>query len=105
MKTLFVAAIFDRTILIECISLDTTVLHCQRVIYNQLCWNNRVYFGRITTLLGDSIAQTCQIDQRRLTQDVMTNHPRRIPGKIQILSALYYLSQGIAKRLGIAAPN
>ncbi len=94
-ETVFVAALFHRPVFLESIFFKARVFHGKGVIHNQLGRHYRVDLGRVTTLLGDGVTQTGQIHQSGLTEDVMTDHPGRVPGKIQVALALDQLLERI----------
>jgi hypothetical protein len=93
-KTVFVATVFDGTVLLECLRIETTALDGQRVVDDQLNRHHRIDLGRVTTLIGDGITQASQIDQRGLTEDVVANHAGWEPGKVEVALALDQLAQG-----------
>ncbi|KAG0931502.1 hypothetical protein G6F31_016765 [Rhizopus arrhizus] len=65
----------------------------------------RIDLGRITALVGDRIAQTSQIDQCGLAEDVMADHAGREPREIEVATALDQLLQRITERGRIAATH
>ena len=103
-KTVFVAAVFYRTILIEGFGIETGKFNRQRVIDDKLGRYHRIHLGRIATLICNRIAQAGQIHQRGLAQNIMTNHAGRIPRKIQIAPAFDQLFQRIGQYGRITAP-
>ena len=87
-KAVLVAALLDGAVLLERIRIKAGEFHGQRMIDDQLGRHHRVDLGRIAPLLSDGITQTSQVDQSGLAENVVTHHPRRVPGKIQVLLAL-----------------
>ncbi len=104
-KAVVVTPIFHLAILLEGVLLETGVLHGQRMVDDQLRRHHRVHLGRVTALLRDGVAQPGQVDQRGLAQDVVTHHPGRVPGKVQLLLALDQLFEGVGQQRRITAPN
>ena len=100
-----VAPILDGAVLGEGLGVIAAALDRQRMVDDELHRHHRIDLGRIAALIGDGIAQTGQIDQRRLAQDVMTDHARREPGEIALALALDDLSERIAQDRRITAPD
>ena len=100
-----VAAILHGAVLLERVLLEAWVFHSQRVIDDQLGRHHRVHFGRITTLVGDGVAQAGQIDQRGLPKDVVADHARREPGEVALALALHQLAQAVLEDGRIAAAH
>ena len=87
-EAVFVATVLNRAVLFKRLGIVTVTLHRQRVVDNQLGWNHRVHLRRITALQGNGVAQTGEIDQRGLPENVMAHHTRRKPGKVEVALAL-----------------
>ena len=104
-KTIFVAAIFNRAVFLKRIRFKPCVFDRKRVVNNQLRFHHRVHFGRIAALLCYRIAQASQINQRGLAKNVVTHHARRIPGEIKVAFAFNQLFQGVCQCFGFAAAN
>ena len=94
-KAVFVAAILDGAVFGECVRHMAATLHRQRMVHDQLHRHHRVDGGRIASLLGNGIAQTGQIHQRGLAQNVVTHHAHRVPRKIPVAAALDQLAQAV----------
>jgi len=88
-----VAAVLDRTVLVEGVRIKAGVLDGERVIDDELGRHYRIDTCRVTALVCDCIAQTSEIDQRGLAKNVVADHACRVPGKIQIVTALDDLLQ------------
>jgi hypothetical protein len=104
-ETIFVAAIFDRPVLLRRHPSRNLRAPRERVIDDQLHRHHRIDLGRIAAHVGNRIAQTRQIDQRGLAQDVVAHHARRKPREIEIALALDQLLQRRGQRTRIAAPH
>ncbi len=104
-ETILVAALLDGTVLLEGIRIEAGVLDGQRVVDDQLGRHHRVDLGRVAALLRDRVTQAGEIDQRGLAEDVMADHARRIPGKVQIALALNDLLERIGQRCRFAAAH
>ena len=104
-ETVFVTTIFDGAVLGERVRIGTAALHRQRVVYHQLRRHDRVYQGRVTALKGNGVTQAGEVNQCGLAQDVMTNHTRREPWKIQVALALDELFQGIVQGGGVTTAH
>src|SRR5690606_14722485 len=102
-EAVLVAAILDGAVLVEGVRVKARVLDGQRVVDNQLRRYHRVDLGWVTTGLGDGITQAGQVHQRGLTEDVMANHPRRVPGKVQVALAVNQLLQRRGELVRLAA--
>ena len=105
MEAILVAAILDGAVLIEGLRVETGVLDGQGVVDNQLSRHHRVDLGRITTSLGDGIAQTGQVHQCGLAENVMAHHPGGVPGEVQIALAVDQLFQRGGEFLRLAAAH
>jgi len=99
-----VAAILDRPVLLECLRVVATAFHRQRVIDDQLHRYHRIDLRRIAALFGDRIAQTGQVDQCGLAEDVVADHPRREPREVEVAAAFDQLQKvRVAhRRIGLA---
>ena len=93
METVVVAAVFDGAVLGESILIVAAILDRQRVIDDQLGRHHRIDLGGVSPHVGDSISQTRQVNQSGLSEYVMTNHARWIPGKIHVLLTFDNLPQ------------
>ena len=104
-ETVFVAAIFNCTVLLECLWVEAATFNSQRVIDDQLHRHYRIDLGRIAALLGNRVTQASQIHQRGLAENVVTHHARRKPREIQVAFALDQLFQRIGQRGRITATH
>ena len=104
-ETVVVAAVFDGTVLLERVLLETCVLDGQGVVHDQLGGNDRVDLGGIPAFLGNGIAQAGQVHQRGLAQDVVAYDTGRIPREVQIPLTLDQLLEGIGQHRRITAAN
>ena len=105
METIVVATILYRTVLFERIFLETRVFDRQRVIDDQLGGNHRIHLGRVTALVGNRVSKPCQVDQGSLAEDVVTDHARRKPRKIEFTLALDELLERIGQHRRITATH
>ena len=104
-EAVFVAAVFNGAVFLEGFRVEAAALHGQRVVDDQLGGHHRVDQRRVAALVGDGVAQTGQIHQRGLAQDVMAHHTGRIPREIQIALALDQLLERIGQRGRVAAAH
>ncbi len=104
-KTVFVATVFDFTVLLESIGVKTATLNGQGVVNNQLGLYHWVDLGRIATLGGNGITQASQVHQRGQAENVVSHHTGRIPGEVQITLAINQLLQGIGQRVRLTAAH
>ena len=81
------------------------VFHRQGVVDNQLGRDDWVHLNGIAALIGNGISQTRQIHQRGLAQNVVTDNPRRIPGKIEFTLAIDHLFQAGGQVFRLAVPD
>ena len=105
MKSILVAAVFDRAVFRKGILVEAAVFHRERVIHDQLHRHDRIDLGRIATHVGNRITQAGEIDERGLTQDVVTHDACRVPGEIEIAFALAQLRKRGRQPVRIAAPD
>ncbi len=103
-EAIFVSAVFDGTVLGEGVFVIARKFDRKRVIDDQLRLDDRIDLGRVTALVGYGVAQSRQIDQRRLAEDIVTDDARRIPREIEVLTALDQLFERGFKRCRVAAP-
>ncbi len=104
-EAVFVAAVFHRAVLGERVGIVAAVFHRQRVVDDQLHRHHRVDLGGVAALVGDGVAQAGQVDQRGLAEDVMTDHARRIPRKVQVAAAFDQLLERVGQQHRIAAAH
>ncbi|MNN31589.1 hypothetical protein D3C81_1452840 [compost metagenome] len=104
-EAVFITAILDGAVLLERLRIETTALHRQRVIDDQLHRHHRIDLGRVTALVGDRITQASEVDQRGLAEDVMAHHARREPREVQVATALDQLLQRVGQRGRVAATH
>ena len=102
-ETVFVAAVFNRAVFRKGIGVKATTFHRQRVIHDELRWHDRIDFGWVAALLGNRIAQTCEVNQRGLTENIVTDHTRRKPRKIHGLLAFDELGQAFGQIVWVLA--
>ncbi|MNL15030.1 hypothetical protein D3C87_1359940 [compost metagenome] len=103
-ETVFVAAVFDGPVLGEGVGVETAAFDGQRMVDHQLRGHHRVDQRRVAALGRDGVAQAGQVDQSRLTQDVMTDDARGEPWEIEVAAAFDELAQrGIQCRRVAAA--
>ena len=102
-ETVFVAAIFDVTVFLEGVGVIAAAFHRQRVVDDQLRLHHRIDFGRIAALIGNRIAQTGQIHQGGLAENVVAHHAGREPREINFALALDQLVQPFVQGGGIGA--
>ena len=101
METVFVAAVFNRTVFRKGIGVKTTTFNRQRVIHDELRRHDRIDFGGIAALLGNRIAQTCEVNQSGLTKNIVADHARWEPRKVHGLLAFDELRQAFVQIIGI----
>ena len=104
-EAVFVATVFDRAVLRERVRIETAAFDRQRVVDHQLRRHHRVDQRRVAALRGDRIAQAGQVDQRGLAEDVVADHARREPRKIQVALALDDLPQRRGQHRRLAAAH
>ena len=104
-ETVLVTTVFDGAVLGEGIRVEARSFHGQGVIDDQLGRHYRVDLGRISALLGNGITQAGQVDQRSLTEDVVADHARRVPGEVEVTLALDQLFERIGQRIRLAAAH
>ena len=92
-KTIVIAPIFNFTIFIKGVGIKARMFDGERVIDDELGWHYRVDARRVTALLGDGVAQSGEIDERGLAENVVADHACRVPRKVEIATALDYLPQ------------
>ena len=97
-----VASLFHRAILLEGPFLKARVLHGEGVVDDELRGHHGIHRGRISAALGDGVPKPRQIHQRRLPQNVVAHHPRRIPGEVEITLPLDQLQEAGVERFRIA---
>ena len=73
------------------------------MVDNQLRGYDRIDLGGVAALRGNGVTQPRQIHKRRLAENVMTDHARRIPRKIQVAAAFDELRERIAQARRLAA--
>ena len=83
-EAVFVAAVLDRAVLVERVGVEAAALHRQRMVDHQLRRHHRVDLRRVAALQRDGVAQAGEVDQRGLAQDVVADHARREPRKVQV---------------------
>ncbi|MNQ14200.1 hypothetical protein D3C85_271450 [compost metagenome] len=105
MEAVFVAAVFHRAVAGEGVGVGAVEFNRQRVVHNQLHRHHRIHLGRVAAFLGDGVAQARQVHQRGLAQDVMTDHARRKPRKVQVAAAFDQLLQCIGQHRRVAAAH
>ena len=104
-EAVFIAPVFDGTVLGESIRIEAAALHRQRVVDDELHRHHRIDLRRIAAHVGDGIAQSRQIDQGRLAEDVMADHTCRKPGEIQITAVVDQLQEEIVPARRLRAAN
>jgi len=104
-ETVFVAPVFDHAVLVERVRIKTTAFDCQRVVHYQLRRHHRIDQCRVTALQRNRIAQTGQIDQCGLPENVVTYDACREPWEVQIALAFDELFQGRGQRCRVAAAH
>src|SRR5574344_788800 len=100
-----ITSTFLNAVFLKRIGVKAGVFHGQRVIDDELGGHHRVHLGRVAALLSNRIAQTGQIDQRCLAQDVVADHAGGVPGKVQIALAVDELLERIGQQRRIAAAH
>jgi hypothetical protein len=82
-KAVFVATVLDGAVLRESIRIEAAALDGQRVVDDQLRFGT-TGFTRAGSppCCGDSVAQSGEVDERGLAQNVVAHHARRKPGKV-----------------------
>ena len=105
MEAVFVATVFDRAVLRERILVEAAALDGQRVVDDQLRRHHRVDLGRVAAHVGDGVAQTGEVDQRGLAEDVVAHHAGREPREVEVALALDQLLQRIGQRGRVAATH
>ncbi len=88
-----IAAVFNGAVFCKCLWVEAWCLHRQRVIHDQLHRYHRVHLCRVATLGGDGLAQTGQVHQCGLAENVVAYHACRVPRKIHVAAALNQLHQ------------
>ncbi|MNG96892.1 hypothetical protein D3C79_559780 [compost metagenome] len=96
-EAILVAAILDGAVLGKRIGIEAATFHGQRVIDDELHRHHGVDLGGVTALIGDGIAQTGQVHQRGLAQDVVAHHPGREPGEVAIAFIQGDLAEALAE--------
>ena len=104
-EAILVAAILDRAVLLKRLRIEAAMLDGEAVVDDQLSGNNRIDLGRVAALIGDRVAQTGEVHQRRLAEDVVADDAGRIPGEIEIALPLDDLRQRVGEHGGIAAAH
>ena len=97
MKPILVASVLDGTVLFKCVRVKTGVLNGKGVINNQLRRYNGINERRITTFFRDGVSQTGEINQCCLPKDVVADHPRRKPGKVEFAFTFNNLHQRVVQ--------
>ena len=85
--------------------IEAGCFHRQRVIHDQLHRHHRVHLRRVAALLGDRIAQTGQVHQRGLAEDVVADHARREPREVQVTATFDQLREVGIQQRGLRAPH
>ncbi len=104
-EAVLVAAVLDGAVLGEGLGVVAAAFHRQRVVDDQLHRHHRVDLGRVAALVGDGVAQAGEVDQRGLSEDVMADHPRRVPGEVEVALALDQLAQRSLQGRRVAAAH
>jgi hypothetical protein len=104
-ETVFIAPVFDGAVLVERVGIEATALDGQRVVHHQLRRHDRIDHSRVAALRGNRIAQTCQVHERRLAQDVMTDHACREPREVEVALAFDDLLERGAQRHRVATSH
>src|SRR5471030_1734320 len=95
----------NAAVLLERLWIKATTLDGQGVVDDQLRRHYRVHLRRVATLQGDGVAQAGEVHQRGLAENVMTDHARREPRKIEVTLAFDELLQGVGERGLVAAAH
>ncbi|VVO42412.1 hypothetical protein PS708_05995 [Pseudomonas fluorescens] len=104
-ETVFVATVFNGAVFFERVRVKTTGFDGQGVVDDQLGWHHRVHLRRVTALQGNGIAQTGEVDQGGLAEDVVAHHTRREPREVEVALALDQLAQGRVEGGRVAATH
>ena len=104
-EPVFIASVFDGAVLVESVLLEARVFHRQRVVDDELRGHHGVNQRRITAFGRNGIAQAGQVNQRGLTQDVVTDDACRKPGEVQVPLALDDLLKRVGERGRAAAAH
>ena len=104
-EAILVAAVLDFPVLVEGLRIEARGLDRQGVVHDELRRHDGIDRRRVAALLGDGVAQTGEIHQGGLAQDVVAHHARREPGKIAVLAALDDLLQGCLELIRRTAPH
>jgi hypothetical protein len=91
-EAVFVAAVFNGAVLGERIRVEPAAFDRQRMVDHELRRHHRIDQRRVAPLQRDGVAQAGQIDQRGLAEDVVADHARREPRKVQVALAFDELS-------------
>ena len=105
MKAILVAAVLDRTVFRERILVKPAAFDSQRVIDDQLHRDHRIDLGRVSALLRDGVAQSGQVHESGLAENVMTYDASREPGEVEVASALDDLRQRILQKCRVATAH
>ena len=104
-KAVFVATVLDRAVLLERLRVEAAVLDRERVVDDELYRHDRVHLGRVAALVCDGIAQSSEIDQRGLAQDVVADDAGREPREVAIAPAVGDLLQALVENRRVAAAH
>ena len=104
-ETVFIATVFDGTVFLERVRVETTGFDGQGVVDDQLGRHHRVDLGRVAALLGDGIAQAGEVYQCGLAENVMAHNTRREPWKVEVAFAFDQLAQGRVEGGRVAATH
>ena len=104
-KAVFVATVLDRAVLLERLRVEAAVLDRERVVDDELYRHDRVHLGRVTALVCDGVAQSGEIDQRGLAQDVVADDAGREPREVAIAPAVGDLLQALVENRRVAAAH
>ena len=104
-EAILVASILDGAVLGKRVRIVAAAFHRQRVIHDQLHRHHRIDLGRIPALVGDGVTQAGQIHQCGLAEDVVADHPRGEPRKIQIAATFDQLPERIDQGRRLAAAH
>ena len=105
MEAVLVAAVLDGAVLLEGVLVEAAVLHGQRVIHDQLRGHHRVHLGRVAAHVRDRVAQSGEVHQRGLAENVVADHAGWKPREIEVALAADQLAQIGVQHFGIGAPH
>ncbi|MCY1431435.1 hypothetical protein D9M71_474030 [compost metagenome] len=104
-ETVFVATVFDGAVLVERLRVETATFHGQRVVDDELGRYHRVDQRRVTTLVGNGVAQAGQVHQCGLAKNVVAHHTCREPWEVQIALAFDELVQRCSQCCRVATAD